>query len=745
MSELLTLSLIWRPFVAPGAILVGVVVLVVLAGLACRRAFAGAPVLSVIMLVMRLALIVVLAVLMMGPSDLPPTQTRMKRPRLTVMLDTSASMQSDDMPNSSRIRWAADRWLSSDQIRAWHEHYDVTLVGFDDSTHALNDTVLRQPAETIAPGSVSNIVRSVSDVIAGVESGKDGAALLVISDGHDSADPSISRATDLARARSLPVHTVALGGPTLQRDVLLVAAPMQEYLLADEPGVIRVHVMQTGAPEGSTRLHVRGGNEPIDMTVRFKGRNSAEVDIPVQHARAGLYEYKLAVDALPGEIESGNNEQSVFVRVTQKRMRVLLVEGEPYWDTKFLGQALRSDEQIELTHITQVSNNRRQKSVTRGDVSAARLPRTREELNAYDVIILGRRMDRVIDEQLARWLRDYVAVTGGRLIFARGRAYDPHSGSGPELAALFGVMEPVTWGQGRWTDARISLTPAGRVSPIFALRDDNQSADWILSRLPEWDGLARIKRPKAAAIVLAHGDAGTSHAPAVLSMNYGSGCIIAVLGDGLWRWELLGEDLVDLRGVFDRLWSNTVRWMVLAGNFQPGREMSLRMSRRSVRLGDAVTLDVVSRMAVGTTEETSLTVVTPDGIHRRLALRVSSDGALQRTTFEPTMVGVHRVIVESSEAGQVALEDRFSAFDVDTERLHSSANPMLLRTLAQQTGGRMFGADETDAFEDTLRRQRVAMSVPPKPVYVWDRGWLMTLLLSWASLEWIIRRLGGLL
>ena len=124
------------------------------------------------------------------------------------------------------------------------------------------------------------------------------------------------------------------------------------------------------------------------------------------------------------------------------RLKVLLLEGQPFWDTKFLAQSWRKDERIDLTQITQVSWKKQAKIVTRGDQENIQLPQKLDDLLRYDVIVLGRGVENLLDPQTASLLVSYVADHGGRVIFTRGRAYDPNTARGRQLgfALAFGVL-----------------------------------------------------------------------------------------------------------------------------------------------------------------------------------------------------------------------------------------------------------------------------------------------------------------
>ncbi len=63
--------------------------------------------------------------------------------------------------------------------------------------------------------------------------------------------------------------------------------------------------------------------------------------IPVQESEPGQYRVDLSIDAVENEAELANNQQTVFCEVMKRRIRVLVLEGQPFWDTKFLAESLR--------------------------------------------------------------------------------------------------------------------------------------------------------------------------------------------------------------------------------------------------------------------------------------------------------------------------------------------------------------------------------------------------------------------
>ena len=354
MTAAALLALVWQPYYAPRYLLVAALLLVVLALFVYARSWRARPVLSAAMGVMRLCLILVVTVLLMGPSSMPHVQRQPKRPTVTIMLDTSASMQSKDMQGMSRIDFAINRWLNHEQLEELRQNFDVALIGFDEAPRALTPAALGLDGAALAVGQVSNIARSLSQTLSMLDHSDRGSALLLLSDGRDTHNQSMRPVALAAAERSIPIHVVAIGQARMQRDVALAVVPMQETLFVNETGHLSVNVMQTNAQATTTILHLRSGDTHLTRPIDFQDHSMVAVILPIEQAEPGVYAYDLTVDPVEGEIEQRNNCQRIFVEVIAERMRILILEAEPYWDTKFLAQSLRKDERVALTQISQI-------------------------------------------------------------------------------------------------------------------------------------------------------------------------------------------------------------------------------------------------------------------------------------------------------------------------------------------------------------------------------------------------------
>jgi len=742
-----TVAVLWQPIFPTLSILGGAVVLCALAVFAFVRSRATSSRWSAVLLVMRLAAIIVIAALLMGPSRELDTGQSPGESKLIVLLDTSQSMLVEDCEGTSRIAHATRAVLDPEALAALEKDYQLDLQGFDEGVRSLPLAAVRQDPDRHAVGRNTHLAESVTAVLNRL--GGEGDSLLVVSDGRDTTDDSIQPAASLAATKRIPVFTVPVGGAATTADAALMAIPMQDSLLPNEAGGLLIRVYQAGLNRETGVVRVRQGVKEEQIPISFGTQAVIEVQAPIREEQPGQYEYTVSLDRIGGETEISNNQQRAFVEVMKRRLRILVLEGQPFWDTKFLAQSLRKDEQLEIVQLTQVGDRKRETLVTRESQGAPKLPESDEDWSELDVVILGQDVEHLLDEAAARQLVRFVQ-NGGHVVFARGRPYDLQTERGQAIGRVIAAIEPVNWTVEEEGKVQLELTPSGETSSWFSQSKLPLDATEAFRRLPGFERLHHVNAVKPATIVLATGTpvggAGSDEGrPAIVRMTAGRGDVVAILGEGTWKWSLLTPELQDLRGFYDQFWSNLVRWLSLGGDFPPGQQTSLQLSRSSVRLGDELTVDVVYRFSPDGAAEPRLTITDPKDERVELAMhRLAGPSPRYRAKFNPVIAGVHSVVAETPGMTPPRLDGRFNVYDVNMERLQTAANPLALKMLADLSGGAVIDSQKMDDLGSQLQRHRRAMLAPPRIEYVWDRASIMLLLLAWMGAEWLLRRAAGL-
>ncbi len=719
----------------------------------------------------RLAVIAALTTLLLGPSAIREWSEANYRRKLVIAVDTSCSFGTRDVDDESRFEAARRIWLEPAFINRLRERFDLRLYQYDERPSPTGPGALWELA---APaGRRTRIVDAVHRLL-DTEFAHTGrpVGILLVGDGHetDAGDPVA--AGHAAAQRGVPIWTSCFGSRRPRHDLALVTSSGLENLFTGQTGTIAAKLVQTGFATREARVTLLREGTPVqELPVALGERTVHDVAFNIREDRPGLYEYGVRVEPLSEETDTENNARSVFVRVTNERIKVLLAEGRPYWDTKFLAHTLRTDPQVELTQIVQYGLGRsqviRSKSPERPAASAPGsapapdanidersfteppVPRTRDDFFRYDVLIFGKDITRFLPPERLAILKEFLDQRGGGIVFARGRSYDPGTPEGDAAAGLLAPLEPAVWGEGYVQDLRLQLTPEGSRHPSFRFAAGARPGV-VLTELPGLVGAVRIQREKAAALILAR-SAGkeTADAPfaAIAYQNYGKGRVVSVLNEGLWRWEMLRPDAGSSTAIspFDEFWRGMLRWLATGADFLPGQEVALTVTRFPESLGDTAQIEVRLKYPPQAATPATLTAVAPDGEEQPLALdRGNEPAGLLRASFEPKKPGVHRLRLSTPDMKPAEQETRFCVYDYTVELIDTSADPAAMREIAEASGGAYIDPPDPQRFLSLLDAAHSTDQTRRDVEPAWDRPWILAAILAALCAEWFLRRRCGL-
>ena len=751
-------SVSFDPVLRPGWIAMLVVVLAVFAVLRERRARVQiGRWWSALVLLLRLAFIAGLALLLMRPMVMKPIKKPARFPVFSVLVDRSCSMNTEDAGvgegesegEASRAE-AVARGLADARLKLEHElpaQYQVQYYEFSDQLRAASlDGLINAP-----PPEGEHTDLATALFTAAENGGPHQVGMLLVSDGrvnHVTGSSGVMQAARYLRSRKVPVWTSTVGRAGKSRDMIVSAQLNQNFLFVRQPGSIDVIVDQSGYDDWQATIRLkREGAEIASRQVMFTGA-AAQLSFPINEEAPGLFQYDVEVDPLPGESEASNNNRSVFARVTARRSQVLVLEAQPYWDSKFMVRALQSDPNLDVTSIFQV-NDTKQVAIRQAapvpdrdqdpDPPVVRIPRTREELFFYDVVIFGRGADLLYSAEEFALFRDYLTERGGNLIFARGSATESPSS---DLAAL----EPVVWSDQRISDVRFSLTGKGRDASFLEF-EQSSDTDLLIQELPSMLTVARVEKEKSLAVVLARTETGApgDEIAVIAWQRYGAGKVLSIGGAGLWRWSLAPDSAERYLGVYEAFWSQLARWLVAYSDFLPDQQITFDVSRNQFDLGDRVRLTVRTRLADLANYHPILELAGRDGPARRLELDRDPE---QPGVFSASFIADEEGEFEAKLRNNIGepTEDtvRFAVYEESIERRFVAADRGLMDQVARTTGGEPLGLDELRELPERLSQYEQQTVEKPKPVDAWDKPLYLFLLAGLISLEWLIRRLGGL-
>jgi hypothetical protein len=301
---------------------------------------------------------------------------------------------------------------------------------------------------------------------------------------------------------------------------------------------------------------------------------------------------------------------------------------------------------------------------------------------------------------------------------------------------------PVRWSAAPEARFRVQLTSRGQDLSWIAAPPSNADA---LAALPSLATSARPQQPTPLAVVVAQSP---GEAQPVLSYQpYGSGRVVVIEGAGMWRWAFLSPEHQQVEPVYDGLWQGMMRWLVAGGGLAPGQKLALRTEKVSFFSEEpaAATL-LVREGALG--GELPRVELQRDGaaIGSFAPVALGDEPGVYRVSFGLQPAGTYQASVVGGTARDVESTVAFDVRPNFTEQLDTAARPDLLAEMADKSGGAMLSevsaADIARRFREHLAHHR---PLQVREVTIWDRWWVLALVVGLWGTAWGLRRQRGLI
>ena len=513
--------------------------------------------------------------------------------------------------------------------------------------------------------------------------------------------------------------------------------------------------------------------------VRIRRRRTTELSFALSRDRPGTYHFRVHVPPSAEEIITSDNDAVVSVRVLDGALRVLLVAGGPSRDYRYLSRLLMRDQTIDVSCWLQSADV---DAVRDGDTIIDHLPTTTEELFQYHAVVLLDPDPRRLTPSFASLVGRFVIEQGGGVIYVAGRPFAAmffrSALTRPLVSVLPVVPDPEAelvlndLGHYQTTAFAVAIPDEARHHPVLrrgdgvgrALPDSNHVADALLlsggarptspSALG-WGGVGGVywhfpvlhEKP-AASVLMRHthpqmGNRFGAHI--LLAVQYaGAGRSAMLTFDGTWRWREHGEDL------YNQFWVQMLRHLAEGRLAAGGGRISLTTDADRYALGDEIhiaarLLDVAYK-PVDYTEvsaevrwrgETETVTLTPAG-------RAPGWFEGRFTPAEPGRYAFRMVapsaVGPASEPTEVATR-YVSVVRPDLEMVDPRMDRTALRTLAELSdGGRYFELATADEIVDLIPDRHESTRTRSTVMPLWDRGWVLMMLLGLLCLEWSLRR-----
>ncbi len=582
------------------------------------------------------------------------------------------------------------------------------------------------------------------------------AAVVVLTDGINTDGPSLADAAEHARRRGVPLYFIGLGSDRPVRDLKLSDLIVDDIVFVNDVVNFECKLTASGFAGRKVSVALREKGKPAtpenilaktEVTVPPDDR-PLPVRLQYRPTKVGQFEYVVEVQPQADERLTENNRQSRVVQVRKEKIRVLLVQAYPSFEFRYLRNMLRRDETISLHTVLQDADPEHAEQDT---ASLPAFPLRREDLFAYDVVILGDVNPALLNVTAMQNLADFVnqPAKGGSLVMIAGPSYMPAALRDTPLARLLPfAVDRVRYPAETITEGFVVRpTDLGLATPAMQLGDTPEETERIWKNLPPLYWLLEVPEVKPGVRVLAEHPTRTGpdgrHLPVFLFQYVGAGKVLFHASDETWRWRYRVGDVY-----FARYWIQTIRYLCRSRLADAGHSAALSSDRREYPQGESVRLRV--RFAddrLAPAEDDGVTVVVEQSgrktqrmsLHRAAAVRGVFEGVLDR----PAAGSYHAWITTPTLQGQSPTVD-FTVVPPPGEFAQVRMDAVAMSSAAEVSGGRFYTFDNAERLLDDLPpgRQVPIESLPPRPL--WNRWPVLALFLLLLIAEWILRKRRGM-
>lgn len=646
---------------------------------------------------LRAVLVFFLAILLLGPV-LKLITNQFEKPTWVYLVDSSSSI-ADVLDSVNRQKLIQDVNASREAISELG--YDTKL--FDLAGNELNRAEFNAPASDLNRG-IQNIVHQFE--------GRNLAGLVLLSDGiYNSGSSPV-----YAPVR-VPVYTVGVGDTTARVDLVLKNVAFNKVAYEGNKFPVRAQVLLQGISNQNVSVSIsKEGKVLTTLNKDSQNKSFLDFDFQLDATQKGIQRYDVLVRAVAGETNIRNNAASIFIEVVEGKKKIVLIAPAPHPDIKALKTVVEKNSNYEFViHIPGVA-----------EAEPGLL-----KPGAAELFIFHQVLD-VAGKTIPLFQTLYKSNSSVLLMI----------GSNSNLRQLAAYQIPIQFESfgGQWDD----VTPV--VNSNFRDFSFSDNTNGIFSRYPPADvPFGKFTWPASADVLLYQriGSIATDR-PILMTWPDNNRKISVLIGEGLWRWRLNEFSDTGNTVAFDELFSKLVQYLSTLEDKRKFRSFPLQneFSDAEPVVIESQVYNDLFELVYGNTVK--LEVRNEAGEIFNYSYVISPGSARYR--IGGLKEGVYRfnastVLNDKTEV----VTGQFLVRAQNLEAQNLTADFGLLRTLAQQTGGKFYKAEQVNQLNTDLQQVKATSLIHTEETFnqLINLKWVFFLLLALISAEWFTRKYMG--
>lgn len=583
-------------------------------------------------------------------------------------------------------------------------------------------------------------------------------AVVLITDGQHNSGPSPLQTARLLGGQGVACFPVALGSDQPAADLAVIGLTCPDLVFARDR-VRGVMLLKDSVPEGRPFVAQISYQDEVLWQQQLLTQNVAERRVEFEFSLEELVKklgsqfsqdvtqhilplaLTASVSPLAEESEPLNNQRTMRLAAILQNDRVLILDGRSRWETRYLRNAFERDEQWQVNTIIAGPGND-EEVLPRGDHDG-QFPASREALFEYDLIILGEISTDLFSAHELQWLKEFVEIRGGGMIFVDGqrgllRQYNEQN---------LGALMPVKWSGNPISSkpSALKLTDRGASESALRLVAEEQPNRQFWSELPTPHNLVAVEALPGAEVLVEADVSGQSY-PAMVTHRFGAGKVLYLAFDESWRWRYKAADTWH-----QRVWNQLAKFVMPKPFAVSDEYISLDTGPVRYAAGDNV---AVRAQILGLDGKPSVSASAEALIWKGGQIvgtvPLTADAAvpgLYAGKSASLDSGEYEVTVRVAGYADAALKAR-SEFVVElpqsAELAETSANLELLREMAAAGQGTLLLEEEIGRLPDLLSPLSSGRVVE-SDTQLWQSPWCFVAMILLLTIEWILRKRSGLL
>lgn len=637
---------------------------------------------------------------------------------LTVTAGGDADISAAPRPDVENALRALEGGMPNGETRYFAFHRDLRAL---DSSAPL-DSLRFDGARTDIAGALERIQNELQDA------NLQGVALLSDGQYNTGQNPLY-----VAERFPVPIHTIVLGDTTRRRDVQIRRVTTNDlaYVDTELPLQIGVHAEAAGGEVVTVDLYRDGERLDAEQVTLPDGTAEVPVDLSYTPSEPGLHRLTARVTELDGEVTHQNNERPITVRVLESKRRVLLLGAAPSPTFGAVRRLLEQDENTEVAPFVPRQG---------GGFYQGALP---DDLDNFDVMVLaGFPSEAVPTAAIERVAQ--AAQNDMPLLFILSTRTDLEA-----LQEHFSDVLPVQLERIRpsYVEAALVPTERGTRHPIFEIPDLDAE---LWRQLPPllYNESRWVATPDARVLATTRVRDVELDDPLLTIRQRAGQRTAALLGAGSWRWANVPEDLQAVAPAWPGLLNNTVEWVTTR---EDDRRVRVEPVRETFAGSESVSFTgQVYNESLNPVDDASVEIdlQAPDDTQYPYTMNAVGNG---RYTIDVGSLppGSYTYTAEATREGTTLGTDegQFAVGALTLEFRSTRADAVLMRQLAQRSGGTFLPAAQANQLPDRLAD---AGSFEPVTVTseqehkLWHASGFLLAIIALLAAEWALRKRQGM-